>query len=110
MASLLGGLGALGGLAALAFARRPPVVEEPPSLTATLASTATSAHGTSPPPLPAEIEVPNRADATSEPEARAQHIIADARAAYAACDTYEDEGTHDTAFRGDGGRHRRGAV
>ena len=42
-------------------------------------------------------------DAGDEAEQKARRIIADSRAAYAACDTYEDDGTYDLVFRGDAG-------
>jgi hypothetical protein len=44
-------------------------------------------------------------DAGDEAEQRARRILADSRAAYAACDTYEDDGTYDIVFRGDAGFH-----
>jgi hypothetical protein len=42
-------------------------------------------------------------DAGDEAEQQARRIIADSRAAYAACDTYEDDGKYDIVFRGDAG-------
>lgn len=42
-------------------------------------------------------------DAGDDAERQAQEILADSRAAYASCDTYEDRGTYDCVFRGDAG-------
>jgi hypothetical protein len=49
------------------------------------------------------IETAPPADAEDPATVAARRILADSRAAYSACDTYEDDGTHDTAFRRDSG-------
>jgi hypothetical protein len=47
-------------------------------------------------------------DASDPAEHKARTILGVARAAYSACDTYEDEGTYDISFRGDAGFSKEG--
>jgi len=105
-AVILGGLGAAGVAAwlALALTRSPaPIapagtesnVPRLPDSVVVASAVATS--------LPAGSAQVSALDAGDEAEQQARRIIADSRAAYAACDTYEDDGTYDSVFRGEAG-------
>jgi hypothetical protein len=103
---ILGGLGAAGLAAWLALAlTRSPAPPAPsgvefdvPRLPGPVVVASAQ-----PTPLPAGSAEGSSLDAGDAAEQQARRIIADSRAAYAACDTYEDDGTYDMVFRGDAG-------
>jgi hypothetical protein len=107
--AIVGGLGAavvaIWLLFAQARAHRPTASAPTPSGPRASGNPEVPEPGRAPTPLANWSAKASEADAGDQAEREGRLLLADSRAAYAACDTYEDDGVYDIAFRGDAGQH-----